>query len=106
MVIGWIVTANRAGGALADGWRADDSVEATGPRLSDAGASAPGRAVSRLLIAVVSVSVLLVTALHRSEMLIRPDNVLVHAIRDAALALVSLLLTWELLRRLVRRWGG
>jgi hypothetical protein len=63
--------------------------------------------VPRLLLAVtVSLAVTTVVVIHRSRLLVEPDSILVHAVRDTAVVLVSFVLTWLLLRRLPRRWLG
>lgn len=85
-----------------------------GPERVDATRSRPASvssplspSVPRLLLALaVSLAVLVTVALHRSHLVVEPDSVVVHLIRDASLVVLSFALTWAVVRRLPRGWFG
>lgn len=57
--------------------------------------------VPRILLSVaVLLAFLLAIVIHRRQLIIEPENVVVHVIRDLSLLILSFGLTWLLLRRL------
>jgi hypothetical protein len=109
------------GGGLAAGWfLAVGSDGGTGDRFPsgsgvDDGTSETGRgegvegpsAVPRMLLAIVFWTAVLVTVvLHRGDLFVEPDSLVVHLTRDAALVALSVVVTWSVLRRLPSRWFG
>jgi hypothetical protein len=109
LVAGWFVVVGNTGGSGAE---SSGATSHRGDSTSPSGGGASRVPVSRatlprLLLAVtVSLAVTTVVVIHRSRLLVEPDSILVHAVRDTAVVLVSFVLTWLLLRRLPRRWLG
>jgi hypothetical protein len=68
--------------------------------------SAEAMLAALLLAVTVSLAVTTLVVIHRSRLLVEPDSILVHAVRDSAVVLVSFVPTWILLRRLPRQWLG
>jgi hypothetical protein len=68
--------------------------------------SAEAMLATLLLAVTVSLAVTTLVVIHRSRLLVEPDSILVHAVRDSAVVLVSFVPTWILLRRLPRQWLG
>ncbi|MDX1745351.1 MAG: lysylphosphatidylglycerol synthase transmembrane domain-containing protein [Halobacteriales archaeon] len=63
--------------------------------------------VPRILITLsVSLAVLVTVVMHRSHLVVEPNSIVVHAIRDTSLVVLSLVLTWAMLHRLPRGWVG
>ncbi|WP_396613621.1 YbhN family protein (plasmid) [Haloferax sp. S1W] len=106
------------GGAVVTAWYAtrgsqgesDDSADSNSNALSAPPADVPDNGVTAgsplptLVLAVTAtLVVLLVVVVHRRQLLIEPDHLLVHVVRDAGLAAVSFSVTWVVLRRLSRR---
>ncbi|WP_372911744.1 YbhN family protein [Salinigranum sp.] len=109
LVAGWFVVTGNAGGTgaaspgatLRGGGRPNSSTD------DESHVPVSRSTLPRILLAVtVTLAVTTVVVIHRSRLLVEPDSIVVHAVRDTAVVLVSFVLTWFLLRRLPRRWLG
>ena len=107
-VTGWFVVVGNANGSPPghprwvpgryDGTLPSDREESIPPDRST---------VPRILIGLaVSLAVLVTVVVHRSHIVVEPDSIVVHAIRDTSLVVLGFVLTWALLRRLPRGWLG
>lgn len=96
-------------GGLATGWAVTVPAGSRArPVDADERPTADGRqALPRLLVAgAVGLSALLVVAVHRQRLLVEPQSILVHLVRDAALVVVTVATVWALAGRLPRTWLG
>lgn len=107
-------------GGLVTGWFAvvgrgtDPDQTRSGPGghdgmlASDVDESSPTPAssmVPKMLIALsVSLAVLVAIVMHRSQLVVEPNSIVVHAVRDTSLVVLSFVLTWATLYRLPRGW--
>lgn len=103
LVVGWVLvvgngTAAGPAPSRTTAYLADDTDTA---ERDDVHGSASGGTVQQILLAVtVSLSVLTILVIHRSHLLVEPDSILVHAVRDTSIVLLSFVLTWTVLGRL------
>ncbi|MFB6168443.1 MAG: YbhN family protein [Haloferacaceae archaeon] len=88
-------------GGLATGWAV---TVPPGSRARPAGADERPTLSRLVLAAAVGLSVLLVVAVHRRRLLVEPQILLVHLVRDASLAVVTAAVVWGLAGGLPRRW--
>ncbi|WP_170864887.1 lysylphosphatidylglycerol synthase transmembrane domain-containing protein [Halogranum amylolyticum] len=105
LAVGWfVVTGNEHSAGTQPPRDAPSDVDGMVASDSDDWFTPGSRAtVPRILLAVtVSISVLSVVVLHRSHILVEPNSILVHVIRDTSVVVVSFVLTWVLLNRLSR----
>lgn len=105
VALGWFTVVGRAASAVSEESETvarESRVDHTGPAPATSRSTVP----QVLLAVAVSLAVLTVVVIHRSHLLVEPENIVVHAVRDSAVVLLTLLLTWALLRRLPRRFSG
>jgi len=107
LVTGWVVVVGR-GTDPDHPRRLPEEDDGTLASHRDESIITPGQStVPRILIAVsVSLAMLVTVVLHRSHLVVEPNSIVVHAVRDTALVVLSFVLTWALLRRLPRSWFG
>jgi uncharacterized protein (TIRG00374 family) len=67
---------------------------------------APSMVPTVLLAFSVSLAVLVGVVMHRSHLVVEPNSIVVHAVRDTSLLVLSFVVTWAVLYRLPRGWSG
>jgi hypothetical protein len=102
LVVGWVLVVGTGGAGSASARTTPQPAADTDTAQRDTlDAPSSGTTIQRLLLAVtVSLSVLTVLVIHRSHLLVEPDSILVHAVRDTSVVLLSFVLTWTVLYRL------
>jgi len=109
LVTGWAVVVGNASGTDPDRPRpVAGGCDGTLHADRDESIPPPGQStVPRILTGLaVSLAVLVTVAVHRSHLVVEPNSIVVHAVRDTSLVVLSFVLTWALLRRLPRGWLG
>jgi hypothetical protein len=109
LVTGWAVVVGNASGTDPDRpRRVPGGYDEGPPPHRDESIPPPGQStVPRILIGLaVSLAVLVTVMVHRSHLVVEPNSIVVHAVRDTSLVVLSFVLTWALLRRLPRGWFG
>lgn len=107
LVTGWFIVVGNASGRDLDQPRTvPGGHDGTLPSVGDESIPTPGQStVPRILIGLaVSLAVLVTVVVHRSHLVVEPNSIVVHAIRDTSLVVLSFILTWALLHRLPRGW--
>jgi hypothetical protein len=105
LVTGWIAVAERVAAPPPEQPRPGAGGDGPSAR-ADVPAGSPSTVPRLLLLLAVALAVLVALAMHRRDLVVEPDSVVVHLTRDAAIVVAVLAPTWFLLHRLPDGWFG